>query len=105
MKNLPHPPPYLQWHDFYEHCHKCKQVAVKNEMVKIATNERLCVECAAKHIEHQKQAMDMLAKFAADMNSRAGYLERTIQRAYNCKEWCECLDTLEPVVKESKDAQ
>ena len=92
-RNLPHPPPNQQWHDIYDHCHNCKQVHVKNEMVEIATNKRLCVECATKHV--------------VDLNSREGYLVKLINRAYNCKEWCECLDTLEPVVKEkeSNDAK
>lgn len=147
-RNLPHPPPNQQWHDIYDHCHNCKQVHVKNEMVEIAINKRLCVECATKHIHeqdrtiakwqecgdrimealfgkaaplsdsdvialirHREEANDTaikgLAKHVVDLNSREGYLVKLIIRAYNCKEWCECLDTLEPVVKEkeSNDAK
>ena len=76
MKNLPHPPPYQQWPDIYDHCHKCKQVAVKNEMVEIATNERLCVECAANRIQEQDQTIKGLAKSYADINAVNGCLEK-----------------------------
>jgi len=74
MKNLPHSDPV--WPDVYDHCHKCKQVAVKNEMVEIATNERLCVECAANRIQEQDQTIKGLAKSYADINAVNGCLEK-----------------------------
>jgi len=74
IKNLPHSDPV--WPDVYDHCHQCEQVKIKNDMVETAINERLCVECAAKHIQEQDQTIKGLAKSYADINAVNGCLEK-----------------------------
>jgi len=99
-----HPPPNQTWPDVYEHCHRCEKIKQKLDMAKIDTHH-YCVDCVPVLFASQQTATQSIAKYAADLNSRVGYLERAICRAYEAKDWTLCLDALEKIHKDITNAK
>ena len=90
------PEPYMQWDDYNVHCHRCNQAKPRNDTAKIDTHH-YCVDCVPVLFASQQTAIQSIAKFAADLNSRVGYLENAICRAYEAKDWTLCLDAIEKI--------
>jgi transcription termination factor NusB len=82
-----------EWPDVYDHCHRCEKIKQKVDMATI-DSYHYCVDCVPVVFESQQTATNSIAKYAADLNSRVGYLEKAIVRAYEAKDWTMCLDAL-----------
>jgi hypothetical protein len=86
------------WPDVYEHCHRCEKIKQKVDMVAV-DGYHVCVECVPAIFANERAAVASIAKYAADLHSRVGYLETAIVRAYEAKDWTLCLDALEQIHK------